>query len=665
VSPASSRVHREKSWAVWLFVLSHFLVLAVCAGARHLGGQSGFYDLGVMDNIVWQTVHGRLFFYPQYGMSYFGDHFAVILFLFVPLYAIWAHPLVLLGGQALALALGGWFVHRIALLHLTEDAGTDPSLAQRAAWALTVIYAFHPALLYIAMFDFHPVALMIPLSLAAYHSYLTRSWGWLAACLVLVAACQEEAAITVAAFGLSMLAGGRTAMERRLGAVTSVTAAVYFALVMKVIIPAFQPNTTSAGWTYISRYAHLGGSMGEILRTLAFHPLDAFVRSFEPYKLMTLLELFLPLGLLPLLGWRGLLVALPSLAYTFLSAHPNQFVIRYQYFSPALGWLVVAAVQGFRVWMRLWARFTARLAPGRWRTTVVLPLVVAVVATGVVDANRKPIRPSFFRLHPYREELEILHRVIESEASLSVTNQLAPPFAHRRNYFLALDFTLNRELNAALGLPDYRDTDFHLFDLTALDHSQDREQRVAQLLADTRYGIRYYRFPLVLFERGLARRQEPELEALITEGGDGRPGVVRGFPAVFFQIRGAKAVERDLGVTGHGATLRFVPGLRGQAGGPGISLPAGSYAVDFYLGLDAPVDGPVADLDVVSNHAGRRHASRRLTGADFTDTRRCQSFTLETVLPAATTDLDFRTRSHGAAFSLCKVVVRRVSIPQR
>jgi hypothetical protein len=246
-----------------------------------------------------------------------------------------------------------------------------------------------------------------------------------------------------------------------------------------------------------------------------------------------------------------------------------------------------------------------------------------------------------------------------------VTNQLAPPFAHRREYFLALDFTLNRELNAALGLPDYRDTAFHLFDLTALDHSQDRERRVAQLLADTRYGIRYYRFPLVLFERGLARRQEPELEALITEGGDDGPGVVRGFPAVFFQVRGAKAVERDLGVTGHGATLRFVPGLRGEAGGPGISLPAGSYAVDFYLGLDAPVGGPVADLDVVSNHAVRRHASRRLTGADFTDTRRCQSFTLETVLPTATTDLDFRTRSHGAAFSLCKVVVRRVSAPQR
>src|SRR5262249_49401253 len=116
---------------------------------------------------------------------------------------------------------------------------------------------------------------------------------------------------------------------------------------------------------------------------------------------------------------------------------------------------------------------------------------------------------------------------------------------------------------------------------------------------------------------------------------------------------------------GPGPGSRWARGLRGGAGGPGIPLPAGSYAVDFYLGLDAPVGGPIADLDVVNNHAVVRHAGRRLTGADFTDTRGCQPFTLETVLPTPATDLDFRTRSHAAVFSLCKVVVRRVSAPQR
>src|SRR6266478_897911 len=227
--------HVERPGAIWLFVLAHFLVLGASASIRHSSGHSNFYDLGVMDNIVWQAIHGRLFFYPQYEMSFFGDHFAPILFLFVPLYAIWAHPLVLIFGQALALAMGGLLIHWIAF---------ETKLARRAAWAFTVLYALHPSLLHVAMFDLHPIALMIPLSLAAYYCYLTRTWVWLVTSLALIAACQEEASITVAAFGLYMLVFGTTASERWIGVVTCVTAALYFALVMKVIIPAFQPNAT-------------------------------------------------------------------------------------------------------------------------------------------------------------------------------------------------------------------------------------------------------------------------------------------------------------------------------------------------------------------------------------------------------------------------------------
>ena len=616
-----------------------------------------------MDNIVWQTIHGRLFFYPQYEMSYFGDHFAPILFVFVPLYALWAHPLVLIGGQAAALAIGCVFVHRIALLHLMGDPDggvLEPAAARRAAWALTVLYALHPSLLYIAMFDFHPIALMIPLSLAVYFCYLRQTWGWLVVSLVLLAACQEEASITVAAFGLYMLVFGRATSERWGGALTSATAVLYLIVVMKVVIPAFQTHPAVAGWAYLSRYAHLGGSISEILRTIAFHPLDALAGSFALYKLETLALLFVPLGLLPLLGWRALLVALPSLGYTYLSARSNQFVIQHQYFAPALGWLVVAAVQGWRVWVGLWRQLgAARFSRRRWRVAVALPLMVGLLATVAIDIRRKPIKPNFFRQHPYREQLAALRRIIDPESSLSVTNNLAPFFAHRRQLVLALDFTFNRDLNTALGLPDYRDTAFHLFDLTTLTASEDRERRIAQLLADERYGVRYYHFPLVLFERGVPKGAESELEALLVGDGDNSPEVVRVFPAVFLEIGDTSAIERHLGDRGRGATLRFVPGRRGRAYGPYISLPAGFYAVDFYLRSAAPALEPVADLDVVSADARRRYARRQLAGAAFTAPDRCQPFTLSIELQTNTDGLEFRTRSQGSELSLCKVVVRR------
>jgi uncharacterized membrane protein len=639
---------------VALFALAHFLVLGVTASIRHLSGHGNFYDIGIMDNFFWQTLHGRLFFYPQYEMSYFGDHFAPILFLFVPPYAIWPHALVLIVGQAMALAAGSLFVHRIAVLHLAADQG-DGGVAPKI---LTLLYALHPSLLFVAMFDFHPVALMIPISLAAYYCYLTRRRVWLVVSLVVLAACQEEAAITIAAFGLYMLVFSRTTIDRWIGATTSVMAALYFVVVMKVIIPAFQPSTTSAGWTYLSRYAHLGSSMSDVAANIVLHPLQSLARSFELYKLETLMWLFLPLGLLPLLGWRALLVALPSLTYSYLSARPGQFVIQHQYFSPALGWLVVAAAQGLSVWAALWPRRAGPGSSGRWVTAARLPLMVAVVAMIASDIYLGPIRPAFFRRHPYREDLEVLHRIIGPEASLSVTNRLASSFAHRREYFLALDFSLNRELNAALGLPNYRDTQFHLFDLSALTGSQDRERRVAELLRDERYGVRYYRFPLVLFERGLARRAPPELEALVAGDGDDGPGIVRAYPAIFLQYRAGGSVVPDLGVEGRGATMRFLPGGDSRVSGPRLTLPAGSYAVDFHLTLETPASGPVADLDVISDPGKRVHAQRRVAGADFTGDR-CQPFTLPIELAVETTSLEFRTLSQGTAFRLCKVVLRR------
>jgi len=643
--------------AIHLFVLGHFLVLGLSALMRYRSGHGAYFDIGVMDNLFWQTLHGRIFFYPQYEMSYLGDHFSPILFLFVPLYALGSHAATLILAQALALALGGLFVFRIARWHFEgpiESGTLSPETARRAAWVFVLLYAAHPALLYTGLFDFHPIAMMIPLSLAAYDSYLRRNWTGLACWLVLLAACKEEAAITVGAFGLYMLLFSRSTAGRRAGAVTLAAAAVYFVLVMKALLPAFQ-GPGDAGWAYGARYAHLGESPIEVLRTLLLHPIDALTSSWRPYKLETLAYLFLPLGLLPLLGWRGLIVALPCLAYNFLSNRWHQFDIHHHYFAPALGFLVIGAIQGLCVWLGLWRRVASSASRRKW--IVVIPLGLALLATYRYLDELEPIRSRYFEPHPHAEQLKEIQRIVGPDASVSVTNRLAPSFAHRREYHLALDFTLNRRLNAALGLPDYRDTVFHVFDLSMLDGSQDRERRVATLLTDERYGVRHYRFPLVVFERGFARRPHPELEALLADDDD--PDLWRVFPAIFLFRSDPREVEHDLGDTGRGAAMRFVAGRRGSVYGPYVVMPAGSYSVDFHLSLETPGTGEIAVIAVASEIGRRRHVERRLRRADFAGIGENRVFTLELDLDRETDDAELQTRSAGGpAFSLRKVVVR-------
>ncbi|MBI2553834.1 MAG: DUF2079 domain-containing protein, partial [Candidatus Rokubacteria bacterium] len=106
-------------------------------------------------------------------------------------------------------------------------------------------------------------------------------------------------------------------------------------------------------YPHLHRYAHLGGSLGEILLNMVLHPLRTLGFMVSGEKLTYLLALLAPLGLLPLLAPWDLLPALPALAHNLLARDPVMFRYRTQYNSFILPFFILAAVSGY-----------ARLAPG-------------------------------------------------------------------------------------------------------------------------------------------------------------------------------------------------------------------------------------------------------------------------------------------------------------
>jgi len=73
------------------------------------------FDLGIFQQGVWLLANGYTPFVTVRGWHLFADHFSPILFAFVPLYKIWAHPFWLFFGQTLALALGVIPLYRLAI----------------------------------------------------------------------------------------------------------------------------------------------------------------------------------------------------------------------------------------------------------------------------------------------------------------------------------------------------------------------------------------------------------------------------------------------------------------------------------------------------------------------------------------------------------------------
>ena len=657
---------------ITLLVALYAVGISLTGIARYRAGVTHFYDLGVYDNVVWQAAHGRLFYYPQYEMSFFGDHFAPLLFLFVPVYWIFAHPCMLVILQSIALALGAIPLSQATRTILSRASGSTGPLGselfrEAAVIALVLLYFANVSLLHISMFDFHPIAFAIPLSLAVYQAAQAGRWPrvWLMSGLLL--ACQEETAITVASFGLFLVLFGENRNQRRRGAALAVTATVYFVGVMTLVIPAFQRPAAQAGWVYVTRYAHLGGTMDEVLRTLIFHPLHTLALCYAPYKLETLFQLFLPLGLLPLLGWRTLLVALPSLLYTYISGRDEQFRIQYQYFSAPLPWLFVSASWGLLAWSRASARLMDSRGQRRGLSQVVcaVPLLAAAGSALFYDSTLRPIRSEFFATWPHWKAIEEVRAIIGPEASVSATNSLAPFFSHRPEIYLSLDFIHNRDLVRVLGLPDYHDSRFHLFDVTDLSGSRDREKRVLQLLHDPSYGIRYLDLPIVLFERGHPHVDSPLLEEALPHErllADGSRATTYSVQAFLRNDESAVILRGDEG--GPEMVLEMLPGTRGLVFGPYVTLAPGRYRALFNLGPGQASSGAgerAAVIDVVTGlgtHvlvAATLDASQLAGGA--------ADVPLDFTLSAETVNVEFRTRSNRNGLVLRRVTLLRLDPP--
>ncbi len=404
---------------LWAAVAAFSAGFASLSILRHLAFNTGRFDLGNMTQAVWSTAHGDVLSVTDLQgeqISRLGAHFDPILAAFAPLWWLWPDPSMLLTAQAVAIALGAWPVFLLARKHLDSDwAGLGFGLA----------YLLYPSTQWLALNEFHAVALATPLLLFAF--WFLDEDRLVAFSIVAALACltKEHVPLAVAALGVwYALARGR----RRAGAIIAGSGVAVAALAIGLVVPHFAPTGSSA---FEGRYRAVGGSPLGILETALTDPVRIVQQAFDGHGIPYLLELVLPLLALPLLAPLAALTALPELAANLLSSTRTQTSIHFHYTAAAIPGLMVAAVLGT-------ARLRAR--GGRLR-----PLVTAVVVAGVV-ANYALGAIPVWRAFPGGEALgsrehrvtahdrvaERALEVIPDDAVVSATNSLGGHLSERR-----------------------------------------------------------------------------------------------------------------------------------------------------------------------------------------------------------------------------------------
>jgi uncharacterized membrane protein len=441
-------------WDRLFFVLAcgYVSLFGTLAVLRYLTFHTGYlglntaWDLGQYGQLVWNSLHGRLLegTFVKDTATFLGKSFTPILLAFVPLYAVWASPIVLLIVQVLGLGVAGFPIYWWA----------RKQVGGALAWLIALTYYLHPGLQHIGLTEFHEIALAVPLLAFATFFLLRKHYRGLFVCLALGLLVKEEVGLVVTMFGVYIFLFQR---RRILGASLAVFGIVWTVLLLQVVIPFLRGAEYGSTFYYFgqgeiggggARYGYLGRSVPEIVITLLTQPNKVLAYVLIPEKIAYVFHLLTPLAFIPLVGTEILVLAVPTFTYSVLSTYPLQYEIRSYYFSPLLPFLFFASISGIQ-----------RLV--LWRTEIRYALAVALCVSSVGAYFLNGAGPLARHFQP--------HRYVINEHTFQINALLAqiPPEAIviGQNEFLA--HLSNRQfLYEVPVIPHYHQADYLVADTT-------------------------------------------------------------------------------------------------------------------------------------------------------------------------------------------------------
>ena len=373
------RSGRVAFWVVVAMALAFVLYFTLFLWAKQDAFQTNAEDLGIMDQALWNTLHGAILHQTICNsvsdvnclgdVSRLGIHFEPIMFPISLLYAIAPSPKTLQFFQALVVAVGAFPAFWIGGRRLGSNV---------AGVVFAGVYLLYPALQAATVYDFHAVTLSAAFLMFALYFMLTRNdLGLFIACLLALST-KENIVADVGMIGLSI---GLLQRRWRTGGALIALTVVWLALEL-LVMRHFSPlgHSPTAG-----RYAYLGKGPLSAAKTILTHPVQILQQHvFDPGGVHYLRVLLAPSAYLPLLSPLTLAIAVPSLGVNLLSSEPLMREGIYQYNANIIPVLVLAAIESV-FWLtaasaRLAERFQAspRAAPVRARAARLLGGAAAV-----------------------------------------------------------------------------------------------------------------------------------------------------------------------------------------------------------------------------------------------------------------------------------------------
>lgn len=386
------------------------------------------WDLGLVDQVLWNTAHGRFFEYSFRDMSYLGDHFSPALGLLSPLALLGLGPAPLLVVQGLAFGLAA-----VPLFHAVRRvAGSGP------AWLLTGAYLLSLFVIRAVAYDFHMEAFVPPLAFTALWGLAARRpVVFAAASLALLPLKEDMFLLVLALCWLAWVSFG----VRRPALVTAGAALCYTGIVILLLMPHYSNGGANPMG---ERYPYLGDDLFEMVWNALAHPGRVLDHIARWRALEAVLLLLAGVGFLPLLIPRLWPALVPLLLVPLLAVHPEQSVLELHY-GVVPGVFVVAmatAALKSRVLPAIRDRLSALpAATSRLPDAALLAPGAAMALAIAIFAGKSTAPPSFaadadkFAPGEHASVARSFVDVVPPDARVSAQSNFLPHLTHRLDIY--------------------------------------------------------------------------------------------------------------------------------------------------------------------------------------------------------------------------------------
>lgn len=417
-------LNKSGHWLIFLAAVSYILIFVIICFWKYLNFQYNALDLAIINQATYLSSQGKFFASSIHPPTYLGDHFTPILFLFLPFYFIFRHPLTLLIIQTIILATCSWPIYLIAKNILNKK------------WAVffALAWLINPFVQNINLFEFHFLPTAIFFILWTFYFYQKNKFLPFLLFSALALIVREDVAFVIFMFGLIALLERK---KMRFWLAPILLSGLYFLLTLK-IINFFNPDQSYKFFIY---YSWLGETPILAIKNLFFQPQKIIIHLLKFGNFEFILGLLLPFIFLPLINPFYLLLGLGVFSQLVLGASGTSgTLLEIHYSSLLLPAIFLAAIYSIKKIIQTKSNLKQKIIykikenQNLAFTILVISLIYSTLTLGPIVGSLAKIWQNGWQSQESQNKKELIQK-IPKEAAVAASYEFLTPLSLRTNLY--------------------------------------------------------------------------------------------------------------------------------------------------------------------------------------------------------------------------------------